>query len=195
METALPQNLTPDFSFSDEILQDRHIAVTDCYQCTKCSSGCPLTFAMDLLPHQIIRLSALGQKDLVLSSNTIWVCSACETCTTRCPNDIDIAGVMDYLKEQAVKSGRPSPQRDVLAFHRSFLADIRLSGGRLNEPLLMGLFALRRKGLLTKLMTGAMTDDLKLGFKMFQKGRLSIKPPQKVQAKAELKNLFKKAKS
>jgi heterodisulfide reductase subunit C2 len=191
MDAAITKELAPDFDFSEQIRQDRHIVVTDCYQCAKCSAGCPLTFAMDFLPHEIIRLVGLGQEDLVLNSNTIWACSACETCTTRCPNDIDIMGVMDYLKERAVKSGRAVPQKNVLAFHRAFLNDIKLSGGRLNEPLLLGLFMLRSGEGLTKLKTGEIKEDLKLGLKMFKKGRLSIKSPKKVQALADLKNLFK----
>ena len=191
MDAAITKELAPNFDFSEQIRQDRHIVVTDCYQCAKCSAGCPLTFAMDYLPHEIIRLVGLGQEDLVLNSNTIWACSACETCTTRCPNDIDIMGVLDYLKERAVKSGRSVPQKNVLAFHRAFLDDIKLSGGRLNEPLLLGLFMLRSGEGLTKLKTGELKEDVKLGLKMFKKGRLSIKPPKKVQALADLKNLFK----
>lgn len=194
MEAAITKELAPNFELSEEVRKERHIAVTDCYQCAKCSAGCPLTFAMDFLPHEIIRLVGLGQEELVLASNTIWACSACETCTTRCPNDIDIMGVLDYLKERAVKSGRAVPQKNVLAFHKAFLDDIRLSGGRINEPLLLGLFMLRSGEGLAKLKTGELKDDVKLGLQMFQKGRLGIKPPKKVQALADLKNLFKKTK-
>jgi heterodisulfide reductase subunit C len=194
MEAAITKELAPNFEFSEEIRKERHIKVTDCYQCAKCSAGCPLTFAMDFLPHEIIRLAGLGQEELVLGSNTIWVCSACETCTTRCPNNIDIMGVMDYLKERAVTSGRSVPQKNVLAFHKAFLEDIKLSGGRLNESLLMGLFMLRSGEGLKKFRTGEFKQDIKLGLKMFKKGRLSLKPPQKVKMIDEIKNLFAKTK-
>jgi heterodisulfide reductase subunit C2 len=195
MEAAISKELAPNFDFSDKIRKERQIAVTDCYQCAKCSAGCPLTFAMDFLPHEIIRLSGLGQEEVVLGSNTIWVCSACETCTTRCPNDIDIAGVMDYLKERAIKSGRSVPQKSVLAFHKAFLEDVWLSGGRLNEPLLLGLYMLRSGEGLKKFKTGGLKEDVKLGLQMFKRGRLSVKPPQKVQVIDEIQKLFKKAKS
>ncbi len=194
METDITRELVPDYAFGDRIRIERRIKVADCYQCTKCSSGCPLTFAMDFLPHEIIRLTALGQEDLVLGSNTVWVCSSCETCTTRCPNDIDIAGVMDYLKEQAVATGRAVPQPHVLAFHRSFLADLRLSGGRLNEPLLMGLFMLKSGQAVSKLKDKSLLEDLKLGLAMFHKGRFSLKPPPKIEHLPELKDMFRKAK-
>ena len=195
MEGAISKELAPNFEFSDEIRKERQIAVTDCYQCAKCSAGCPLTFAMDFLPHEIIRLSGLGQEEMVLGSKTIWVCSACETCTTRCPNDIDIAGVMDFLKERSVRSGRSVSQKSVLAFHKAFLEDVRLSGGRLNESLLLGLYMLRSGEGLRKFKTGGLKEDVKLGLQMFKKGRLSVKPPQKVQVLDEIKNLFEKAKS
>ncbi len=195
MAAAGRYGLEPQFTLSEEILRDRQICVTDCYQCAKCSAGCPLTFAMDRLPHEIIRLAGLGQTDLVLGSSTIWVCSACETCTTRCPNDIDIAGVMDYLKERAVRSGRPVPQPQVLAFHRAFLENIRLAGGRLHEPLLLGLYMLKSGQGLRRLQTGEIKADLRLGLKMFQKGRLGLKPPRRLLQLEALVKLWHQPKS
>ena len=59
-----------------------------CYQCRKCSAGCPIVYEMDYTPTQIIQAIRLGMKDLVLKSKTIWLCTSCETCTTRCPQDI-----------------------------------------------------------------------------------------------------------
>lgn len=192
MVTTGVSRVTPQFTLSDEIFQARRITVTDCYQCAKCSAGCPLTFAMDRLPHEIIRLAGLGQTEAVLGATTIWVCSACETCTTRCPNDIDIAGVMDYLKERAVAAGRTVPQPQVLAFHRAFLEDIRLAGGRLNEPLLLGLYMLKSGQGLKKLQTGALMEDVRLGLKMFKKGRLSLRPPRRWQNLEGLGQLWRK---
>jgi heterodisulfide reductase subunit C2 len=101
---------------------------------------------------------------------------------------------MDFLKERAVKSGRGASQKNVLAFHRAFLENVRLSGGRLNEPLLLGLYMLRSGAGLAKLKTGRLKDDLKLGLQMFQKGRLSLRPPQKVQIPADLQNLLSRIK-
>ena len=81
------------------------IQVQDCYQCQKCSAGCPVAFAMDYKPNQIMQMVSLGMKDRVLSSKTIWVCASCYTCSTRCPNDIDIAKVMDWLRQTALREG------------------------------------------------------------------------------------------
>jgi heterodisulfide reductase subunit C len=69
-----------------------------CFQCGACSSGCPLTVEMDLLPSTVIRYAQLGMEE-VLESNTIWVCSTCFNCEVRCPRGIDIANVMEALRQ------------------------------------------------------------------------------------------------
>jgi heterodisulfide reductase subunit C len=69
-----------------------------CFQCGACSSGCPLTNEMDLLPSTVIRYAQLGMEE-VLDSNTIWVCSTCFNCEVRCPRGIDIANVMEALRQ------------------------------------------------------------------------------------------------
>jgi heterodisulfide reductase subunit C len=72
--------------------------VLACYQCGKCSAGCPMISLMDLMPNQVIRLVQLGQIGDVLNSKTIWLCASCFTCTTRCPKGVDLAKVMEALR-------------------------------------------------------------------------------------------------
>jgi heterodisulfide reductase subunit C len=69
-----------------------------CYQCGKCSAGCPMSFAMDLLPNQIIRLVQLGQEDDIAKSKTIWTCASCLTCAVRCPRGVDLSKIMEALR-------------------------------------------------------------------------------------------------
>jgi len=70
-----------------------------CYQCGKCSAGCPSAFVMDMLPHRIIRDLQLGVTQAVLSSSTPWVCASCEACSVRCPRGIEVARVMEALRQ------------------------------------------------------------------------------------------------
>lgn len=70
-----------------------------CYQCGKCSAGCPSVSQMDLLPNQVIRYAQLGLVDEVLNSKTIWVCASCFTCNVRCPRGVQIAEVMEALRQ------------------------------------------------------------------------------------------------
>jgi len=72
--------------------------VLACYQCGKCSAGCPMVSKMDLLPNQIIRLIQLGQINDVINSKTIWLCASCFTCTARCPKGVDLAKLMEALR-------------------------------------------------------------------------------------------------
>lgn len=72
--------------------------IFSCYQCGKCSAGCPIVSEMDLLPSQVIRLLQLGQEEEVLSSRTIWLCASCFACESRCPKGIDPAKIMESLR-------------------------------------------------------------------------------------------------
>ena len=73
-----------------------------CYQCGKCSAGCPMSDDMDILPNQIIRLVQMGE-DNVLDSKTIWLCASCFTCGVRCPRGIDISKVMEALRQLTLR--------------------------------------------------------------------------------------------
>lgn len=77
-----------------------------CYQCGKCSAGCPMTKGMDLLPNQIIRMIQLGLDDDVLSSKTIWTCASCFTCESRCPKGIDLTKVMEAVRIIVLRKGK-----------------------------------------------------------------------------------------
>lgn len=70
-----------------------------CYQCGKCSAGCPMAAYMDILPNQIIRLAQLGFEEELLGSKAIWMCASCLACNTRCPKGVRIAEVMEALRQ------------------------------------------------------------------------------------------------
>jgi len=69
-----------------------------CYQCGMCSGNCPMFFAMDLLPRQIMHLVQLGLEEEIAKSKAIWLCASCLTCTVRCPRGVDLAKVMEALR-------------------------------------------------------------------------------------------------
>jgi heterodisulfide reductase subunit C2 len=70
-----------------------------CYQCGKCSAGCPAVSKMDILPNQIIRMAQLGMKDELFQSQSIWSCASCMTCNVRCPKGINIAEVIEAIRQ------------------------------------------------------------------------------------------------
>ena len=99
--------------------------VNMCFQCGRCAAGCPIAYAMDYAPAQLIHALRLGMEDVVFNSKTMWLCAACETCTTRCPQEVDIAKVMDAAKILAVRRGFKPAMSSVRAFHQSALANIK----------------------------------------------------------------------
>lgn len=76
-----------------------------CYQCGKCSAGCPIADHMDILPHQIIRLIQLGSDKEVRDAKTFWLCSSCLQCAEKCPKGVDVAKLMDTLRELLMRDG------------------------------------------------------------------------------------------
>jgi len=150
-----------------------------------------LIFDMDLLPHHVIRLALMGQEERVLGSRTIWACSGCQTCTTRCPNGIDIAATMDWLKEEAVKRGLAAPRPEVEVFHRYFLEGILGAGGRVPETKLLrryGFYNIRRHSDWADLK-----QNLWLGWKLWRRGRVRLFGPAPLRGKAEISAIFRKA--
>ncbi|NHJ32058.1 MAG: 4Fe-4S dicluster domain-containing protein [Asgard group archaeon] len=89
--------------FRDKVMELAGEDLKICYQCGECSGGCPESAAMDLLPNQIMHKIQLGD-DSILETNTYWICSSCLVCSARCPKGIDIAKVMESLREISLRA-------------------------------------------------------------------------------------------
>ncbi len=149
-----------------------------CYQCVKCTSGCPVGKYFDWQPNQIMRAVQLGQEDIALQAQTPWLCASCQTCTTRCPQDLDIAAIMDFLTREALEQGIEPPIQEVDNMNKAFLREVRL-WGRSYELGLMAELKLRN------IRTHPITEDLDMGFKMIAKNKFPFfptftRPPRKV---------------
>ena len=174
-----------DLSFAQEVKEKSQAHLERCYQCVACSSGCPVAYAMDYAPHQILRMAQFGLKDRVLDSTTIWLCASCETCATRCPNEIEIVQVMDTLRAIALREGR-TQQTKLPLFHSAFLGGIK-SNGKIHELMLILRYTFA-SGNIFKIKN--LLKDAVLGAKMFLRGRLAIFP-DRIKGVAEVKRIFK----
>lgn len=154
----------------EEILDTRGISVRKCYQCGKCSAGCPLSGDMDNPPSVIMRHLQPESKVLeekILRAESIWICVACETCAARCPMEIDIPGVIDFLREKSLSRKLANPKaKNIISFHRAFLDSIEQTG-RLYELGLIADYKVRSLHL---------GQDVALAPSMIAKGKLSFLP-------------------
>jgi heterodisulfide reductase subunit C2 len=172
-----------DVSFLKEMEKATGETISSCYQCYRCTIGCPVVSDMDMYPHRVIRHIVLGDRDRVLRSKTIWTCLQCVTCSVRCPNDIDIAHVFDTLRKMSVNEGKEG-ERDTWRFDRYFLESVE-KHGRLHE-----LEAILKYKLAKRDFFG----DTQMGMGMFLKGRLGILP-HNIKDRKGLKEMFKRIKS
>ena len=88
-----------------EIHDATGVNAATCYQCGKCSAGCPMASESDLRPHNVMRLVIQDRRDKALADQSIWLCLTCETCSARCPNACDPARVIDALREMSLDAG------------------------------------------------------------------------------------------
>ncbi|MFO7713192.1 4Fe-4S dicluster domain-containing protein [Desulfosarcina sp.] len=138
--------------------------VNMCWHCLACGGGCPFSSHMDLLPNQVIRLVQLGSGEEALRCRTIWLCVGCHTCSSQCPNSIDVAAVMDALRQLAIRNGIAAPEMDIFRFHKYVYGSIARHG-RLNKLEAMVQF---------KVLSGRIFSDLQSGLKMITRGKLEL---------------------
>ena len=166
-------------TFTQEVQDRSGQNLNRCFQCRKCTAGCPAASWFEWPNHTMLRMIQHGLKDELLNSRAIWLCMTCETCGTRCPNGIHISPIMDALRAMATEENRQSPEREVIAFHKSFLESVRCYG-KAHEGSLLGLYKLRTWHLLT---------DLTVGIRMFVKGKIPIRPSL-VKDRSKIEKLF-----
>jgi heterodisulfide reductase subunit C len=176
---------TREKTLADTILDRTGVDVRECYQCGKCTAGCPMARFMDLAPSQVMRLTQIGDAqavDTLLASSALWSCVGCLTCTQRCPKDLDPAAVMDALREIAYEEGRvPAEQRKVLRFHQAFLETVK-HAGRMSEVPLTALY---------KTLSGDFFSDVTLAPAMLLRGKLPL-IPKVISGRKEVGRIFEK---
>ncbi|XUX01328.1 MAG: 4Fe-4S dicluster domain-containing protein [Dehalogenimonas sp.] len=166
--------------FASDIKSLHGVDVNMCFQCRKCTSGCPLAEFMDMTPTQLIHAVRLGLKDIVLSTNTYWLCVACGTCTARCPQETGLLKVMDALSNIAIKEGITPKEPAIAEFYKIGLFMVK-NFGTMYETGLAGILSLK---------TGKIARDAGVGIRMLKKGKLDILPH--LHNSSEMKKLFKK---
>ena len=144
------------------------VDISVCFQCKKCSSGCPVAKLTRSRPSEIMRQLHLGAGNELLESDIIWMCASCETCSARCPMGIDVAAVIDALRKLALERGASKQKVNVPLFNRAFLKTVE-TFGRSYE---IGMIAAYKLG------TGKLMNDTEKFPAMLKKGKIALLPPR-----------------
>lgn len=172
-------------SLAYSIENNVEVVAQKCYQCGKCTAGCPVACEMDLPPSLLMRLlqTELPEHDTkILRSYSIWLCVGCEMCLSRCPMEIDIPSVMDFLRQKSRSEKKVNAKaKNIIAFHKSFLNSIRFTG-RLYE---LGLIVDYKRQSLN------LTQDVSLAPRMISRGKLHLFP-HIIKDRSHLARIFKK---
>ncbi len=155
-----------DDTFLREVERRSGTSVSACFQCHKCSTGCPVGIEMEVLTSQVMRLLHLGAEQELLESDAIWLCASCEACSSRCPMDIDIAAIMDTLRMMAVERGVPIANKQSVAFGKAFLNSVARYGRVFELEAVLNY----------KLRTFDLFSDIDKALSMVSKGKLSPMP-------------------
>ena len=157
-------------SLAARLEREGEISVADCYQCGKCTAGCPAAEDMDIAPSQLLRLlqtESPQHEKRALTSMAIWMCIGCETCVTRCPQEVDLPRTLDFLRQEALATNLANQGADdIVAFHNAFLRSVE-KAGRLYEFGMVGDYKLR---------TGHFFKDLGVAPSMLFKGKIGLFP-------------------
>ncbi|MDH7516390.1 MAG: 4Fe-4S dicluster domain-containing protein [Bacteroidota bacterium] len=152
-----------------------------CYQCGKCSAGCPVRAFTELAPNRVVRLVQLGFDKEALQAPSAWLCAGCMTCTTRCPKGFDLAGFMDCVRQIGRQENVPLPEKKIRRFHEAFLRQVE----RFGRAFELGLVAEY------KMASGDLMQDVDMAPAMVLKGKLGFFP-HRVNNPAAIRRLFQR---
>ena len=187
--TAAPQTRRDGAVPAPEALHAIQDKIKACIQCGTCTASCPNEFAMDLTPRQLWRMVLMGETGAIFASQTFTLCSACYSCTLRCPRGLPLTEAMHDLKQMAYR-GQMKRYKPSTAFYGHFMDTIRRHG-RIRETEFISRYFLTMtpsKPMLPLSYTG-------LGFKLFRKGKMAIEYPFAAPGKRSLEKIFAKAES
>lgn len=150
-------------SLQNEIKEACNTDVELCMECGKCTGGCSNAHIFDYTPRKIVQLVKMGAEDTLLNMDSLWTCVSCHLCVDRCPSQINIPSIMDYLREKAYHRGVKAKRPNVELFHELMLKSIKKTGKVVEAPLIIQF----------NLGSKQYFNNFDLGPKMFFKGKLN----------------------
>jgi heterodisulfide reductase subunit C len=148
-----------------EILDYIEPKIYNCYQCGKCTSSCPLSDVFEYKANQVIRLVQAGNIDAIINSNSIFLCLSCAICSSRCPQDIHIATIMNFIRNEAWKTNR-FKIKSIARFYKTFLRIVGRTGRSFEPGLLISL----------NFLSGRLFNDMDLALDILKKRKIRLLP-------------------
>ncbi|MHB1346389.1 MAG: 4Fe-4S dicluster domain-containing protein [Candidatus Humimicrobiaceae bacterium] len=167
-------------SIRDELVNLVEPNIFYCYQCGKCSAGCPLSHVYEYQPNQIIRLIQIDEIESIFNANSIYLCLSCEICSSRCPQEVNIAAIMNYLRIKSWQNNN-FKVKAIRNFYKAFLRITQLFGRSYEPALILSL----------NLISGKFFNDMDIAMKILKKKKIKL-IPEVVKDRRSIANLIKK---
>ena len=169
-------------SFRHEIEAISGYKTSICFQCSKCSAGCPMADLMDLKTAQVMHSIRLNREDVVLNCRAIWMCVGCETCSARCPQQVEPADAMNAARILALRKGIKPSVEEIGLYYKIFVGSMWLNG-KIHDLTVVGL---------TSLLSGRIIQDIPLAIQFLLHGRVKL-PPIPLTGSSGFRKIRKKA--
>ena len=183
-----------EFDLAEHVLRREFLAqvasipggrrISRCLQCGTCTGSCPVSYAMDLSPREVIARFRAGDIGSLLESRTIWLCASCYACTTRCPAGIKVTDIMYALKRMTADRRLRPRSFPPFAMAEGFVTMVRVFG-RNSEPWLLALYYLRTR-------FRGMLGNLPMATRLFLRGLLPI-VPKRIKGLEDLRRILRRA--
>jgi heterodisulfide reductase subunit C len=161
-------------------------AIRSCIQCGVCTGSCPTADKWDYPPRRVIAMVRAGLREELLSSNSMWFCASCYTCTVRCPRDIKPADIMHALEIIAIRSGLSTKRSRTPVMYKCFVDSAKANGRVYELGMMLKLFLKTNPFAAIKLAP--------VGLGLFLHKRLPLRP-NRIKGMGELKAILDKAKA
>jgi len=168
-------------SIARQVREISGVDLSVCYQCKRCTSGCPVASMAACPPSELMRRLHLDMGDELLKTDIVWMCVSCETCSARCPMGIDVAAVVDALRKVSIQRGADKSEGNVSRFNRAFLKTVEVFGRSYDIAMITAY----------KLGTGKLMADTEKFPTMLRKGKIALLPPRGADRKV-VRRIFKK---
>lgn len=131
--------ISAELNVAGELLRERDVDLSPCTECGVCTDVCPVAFAMDPPPADLVIQARKGAGRQLFTHTSPWVCTDCRRCSDACPVDIDVARAMEGLRLLAYQKGCAPADNPIVHLHELFWDEVD-GRGRVHElSLLWGL--------------------------------------------------------